>query len=69
MAGMGLPGGTNDEELTETANRVLQNEEEARNLYMMMYDAKLMDHYKSTLKLKEKEVTYEDFVKLAYDKK
>jgi trigger factor len=69
MAGMGLPGATNDEELTETANRVLQNEEEARNLYMMLYDAKLMDHYKSTLKLKEKEVTYEAFVKLAYDKK
>ena len=69
MAGMGLPGGTNDEELTETANRVLQNEEEAKNLYMMMYDAKLMDLYKSTLKLKEKEVTYEAFVKLAYNKK
>ena len=69
MAGMGLPGGTNDEELTETANRVLQNEEEARNLYMMMYDMKLTDLYKSTLKLKEKEVSYEDFVKLAYDKK
>ena len=69
MAGMGLPGGTNDDELTETANRVLQNEEEARNLYMMMYDAKLMDLYKDTLKLKEKEVTYEDFIKLAYDKK
>ncbi|PCJ01352.1 MAG: trigger factor [Flavobacteriales bacterium] len=69
MAGMGLPGGTNDEELTETANRVLQNEEEAKNLYMMMYDMKLMDLYKSTLKLKEKEVTYEDFIKIAYDKK
>lgn len=69
MAGMGLPGGTNDEELTETANRVLQNEEEARNLYMMMYDAKLTDYYKSNLKLKEKEVTYEAFVKLAYNKK
>jgi trigger factor len=68
MAGMGLPGGTNDEELTETANRVLQNEEEAKNLYMMLYDAKLMDLYKSTLKLKEKEVTYEAFVKLAYKK-
>ena len=36
---------------------------------MMMYDMKLMDLYKSTLKLKEKEVTYEDFVKIAYDKK
>jgi len=68
MAGMGMPDNS-DEELTETANRVLQNEEEARNLYMMMYDTKLMELYKSSIKLKEKEVSYEDFVKLAYDKK
>ena len=45
MAGMGLPD-NNDEELTETANRVLQNEEEARNLYMMLYDERLMNVYK-----------------------
>ncbi len=68
MAGMGLPG-NNDEELTETANRVLQNEEEARNLYMMMYDTKLMELYKNSLKLKEKEVSYDDFLKIAYKKK
>ncbi len=68
MAGMGLPE-NNDEELTETANRVLQNEEEARNLYMMMYDTKLMELFKSSLKLKEKEISYEDFIKVAYDKK
>ena len=68
MAGMGLPD-NNDEELTETANRVLQNEEEAKNLYMMMYDTKLMDLYKSSLKLKEKEISYEDFIKVAYEKK
>jgi trigger factor len=68
MAGMGMPG-NNDEELTETANRVLQNEEEARNIYMMMYDNKLMELYKSSLKLKEKEISYENFVKLAYAKK
>ena len=68
MAGMGLPD-NNDEELTETANRVLQNEEEARNLYMMLYDTKLMELYKNSMRLKEKEVSYEDFVKLAYKKK
>ena len=67
MAGMGLPD-NNDDELTETANRVLQNEEEARNLYMMMYDNKLMDLYKNNLKLKEKEISYEDFIKVAYEK-
>ena len=68
MAGMGLPENS-DEELTETANRVLQNEEEARNLYMMMYDTKLMELYKDSLKLKEKEISYDDFLKLVYKKK
>jgi len=68
MAGMGLPN-SNDEELTETANRVLQNQEEAKNLYMMMYDTRLMKIYKEEIKLKEKEISYEDFVKLAYEQK
>ena len=68
MAGMGLPT-NNDDELTETANRVLQNEEEARNIYMMMYDTKLMSLYKDSFKLKEKEVGYDDFVKLVNGKK
>ena len=69
MAGMGMPSGDDDEQLTETANRVLQNEEEARNIYMMMYDNKLMTLYKDSFKLKEKEIGYDDFVKVAYDKK
>ncbi|MBL4669877.1 MAG: trigger factor [Flavobacteriales bacterium] len=68
MAGMGLPENS-DEELTETANRVLQNEEEAKNLYMMMYDTRLMDVYKNTIKLKEKEISYDEFIKVAYNKK
>ena len=68
MAGMGMPN-NDDEQLTETANRVLQNEEEARNIYMMMYDNKLMTLYKNSFKLKEKEISYDDFVKLAYEKK
>lgn len=68
MAGMGMPA-NDDEQLTETANRVLENEEEARNIYMMMYDNKLMTLYKNSFKLKEKEISYDDFVKLAYEKK
>lgn len=68
MSGMGMPE-PDDAELTDTANRVLQNEEEARNIYMMMYDNKLMTLYKTTFKLKEKEVSYDDFIKLAYEKK
>ena len=68
MAGMGLPT-NNDDELTETANRVLQNQEEAKNLYMMIYDTRLLKLYKEEIKLKEKEISYEDFVKLAYEQK
>ena len=68
MAGMGLPNNS-DDELTETANRVLQNQEEAKNLYMMMYDTRLMGVYKEQIKLKEKEISYEDFIKLAYQQK
>lgn len=63
MASMGMPT-NNDDELTETANRVLQNQEEAKNIYMMMYDQKMMDVYKTTFKIKEKEVSYEEFVKI-----
>jgi trigger factor len=63
MASMGMPT-NNDEELTETANRVLQNQEEAKNIYMMMYDQKMMDVYKTTFKIKEKEVSYEEFIKI-----
>ncbi|MCB0401025.1 MAG: trigger factor [Flavobacteriales bacterium] len=68
MAGMGLPQ-TDDNELTDTAHRVLQNEEEARNIYMMMYENKLMTLYKNTFKLKEKAVSYDEFVKIAYNQK
>ncbi len=68
LASMGLP--TDDEtDLTETANRVLKNQEEARNIYMMLYDVKMMDMFKSTFKLNKKEISYEDFVKIAYGKK
>lgn len=63
MASMGLPT-DNEDELGETANRVLQNQDEARNIYMMMYDEKLMGLYKSTFKVKEKEVSYEEFIKI-----
>ncbi|MCB9335800.1 MAG: trigger factor [Flavobacteriales bacterium] len=63
MASMGLPT-DNEDELGETANRVLQNQDEARNIYMMMYDEKLMGLYKSIFKLKEKEVSYEEFIKI-----
>ena len=68
MESMGMPV-TDDNDLTETANRVLQNQEEAQNIYAMMYDNKLMTLFKESFKLKEKEISYEDFIEIAYKKK
>lgn len=58
-----------DKEMTETAQRVLQNQEEAQRIYEMLYDQKLMDFFENTVKLKDKEVTFDEFVKLASEKK
>lgn len=68
LASMGLPT-DDDKDLTETANRVLHNQEEARNIYMMLYDLKMMEMFKTTFKLNKKEISYEDFAKIAYSKK
>ena len=68
LASMGLPT-DDDKDLTETANRVLHNQEEARNIYMMLYDLKMMEMFKTTFKLNKKEISYEDFAKIAYNKK
>jgi trigger factor len=54
-----------DEELTETAKKVLGNRDEATKLYEQLYDAKVVNFLKSTVKLDEKELSYDDFVKVA----
>ena len=58
-----------DKELNDVAMKVLGNEEERKKVYNQLYDVKTMDLYKSSFKLKEKEVTYDEFVKLASEKK
>lgn len=63
MQSMGMPA-NDDEQLTQTAQSVLQNQEEARKIYGMLYDSKLMNLYKTTCKLKEKQVSLEEFEKL-----
>ena len=54
-----------DKMLTDTANNVLKNEEEYRKIYEDLYFAKMMDFYKKTVKIKDKAISYDDFVKLA----
>ena len=60
--GMMIPA---DEELTKAAQNVLSNQEESRKIFDMMYDQKVMNFLKQNLKISEKQVSYDDFVKLA----
>lgn len=68
MAGMGQ-NFMDDAELTDTANRVLQNQDEARQIYEQLYQQKLIQLYNNNFKIKEKSVTYDEFVKLAEAKR
>jgi len=57
-----------DKKLEEIAVQVLGNEEERKKIYNQLYDVKTMALYKEKFTLKDKEVTYDEFVKLATEK-
>jgi trigger factor len=50
-----------DEELSITANRVLEKEEEAKRVFDSLYHEKMMTLFQSKLKIEDKEVSYEEF--------
>lgn len=54
-----------DEELTSSALNILQNKDEANRIYDMLAEQKLTTFFKETVKLNEKQISYDDFVKLA----
>ncbi len=60
----GMPA-PEDKELTASAMQILQNREEANRIYDMMAENKLTEYFKETVKLNEKEVSYEEFTELA----
>ncbi|MFA7273328.1 MAG: trigger factor [Crocinitomicaceae bacterium] len=60
----GMPA-PDDKELTDAALGVLKNKDEANRVFDMMAEQKLTNFFKNTVKLKEKEVSYDEFVKLA----
>ncbi len=64
FAQYGMPD-PDDKLLNDTAMNVMKNEEEYRRIYEDLYFAKMMEFYKKTVKLKDKAVSYDDFVKLA----
>ena len=55
-----------EKELEDIANRVLSNQEEAKRLQDQLVSKKLLDFYKANITFKEKEVTYDAFVKEVY---
>jgi trigger factor len=54
-----------DAELVETAKRLLTNKEQANTIYDQLAEKKLTNYFKSTVNLKTKEVSYDDFVAIA----
>ena len=57
-----------DKQLTDIANNILKNEEERKKIYDQIFDQRTLVVYKEKFKLKEKSITYDDFVKLASEK-
>lgn len=60
----GMPA-PDDQELTTSAMRILQNKDEANRIYDMMAEQKFTAYIKETVKLNDKEVSYDEFVEMA----
>jgi FKBP-type peptidyl-prolyl cis-trans isomerase (trigger factor) len=66
------PGEVDDEtrkRLNEIADSIMQNQEEVKRIYDQLLDNRMRDLLKSTVKLRNKEVSYDDFIKLATETK
>jgi len=57
-----------DEMLKGIAENALKDQEEVRRISDQVYNAKLLAHYKDSFKVEEKEVTYDEFIKLVTEK-
>lgn len=55
-----------DKELDDIAARILSNQDEVKRMSEQLMSKKLLDFYKEKLKLKEKEVDFDQFVKEVY---
>ncbi|MDY7396263.1 trigger factor [Aureibaculum sp. 2210JD6-5] len=55
-----------EKELEDIAGRILSNQEEAKRLSEQLMSQKLLTFYKENVKLKTKEVSFDDFVKEVY---
>ena len=55
----------NEQELSNTAQRVLGDEKESRRLFEKLFDEKLITLFKASFTLVDKEISEEDFYKLS----
>lgn len=55
-----------DAQLEEIAGRILSNQDEAKRLSEMVFNVKLIKFFKENCGLKEKEITYDKFIKEVY---
>lgn len=63
----GMPA-PEDKELTETAMRLLKDKEQVNGIYDRLTEKKLSDYFQNNIPMKEKKLSYDDFVKKASKK-
>ncbi|NWJ43756.1 hypothetical protein HX837_06095 [Marine Group I thaumarchaeote] len=54
-----------EKELADIASKIVANEEERNSILERLYEVKVIEYIKSILKIKEVEVSYDEFVKFA----
>ncbi|MEJ6590076.1 MAG: trigger factor [Crocinitomicaceae bacterium] len=64
----GMPA-PEDKELTETAMGLLKDKEQVNGIYDRITEKKLSDYFQANVPMKEKKLSYDDFVKKASNKK
>lgn len=62
------PEGIDDAFLTDAAQKTLAKEEDARKIYERIYDKKVLDFFKSKVKMNMVELPYDDYVKKLNEK-
>ena len=58
-----------NEKMEEIISNILSNDDEKKKIYDQIYDKKTISFYKDNFKLSEQSITYDDFIKLATEKK
>jgi trigger factor len=66
---MGVQSEEMKEQMDQLVETVMQNEKETNRIYDELYERKLADLFKEKISINEKNISYDDFVKLAQEKK